>query len=120
MKKYELGEKEEKFALMIWENQPIPSGKLAKLALDELNWKRTTTYTMLKRLCEREIFSNKNGAVISLMSKEEFYGRQGTEYIDKSFGGSLPYFFAAFTRQQKLSDKDIDELLKIINRHKEA
>ena len=120
MKQFELGEKEEKFALIIWKNEPIASGELAKLALEKLNWKRTTTYTMLKRLCERKIFSNKNGTVISLMNKEEFYGRQGTEYINKSFGGSLPHFFAAFTRQQKLSDKDINDILKIINEHKEA
>lgn len=120
MKQFELGEKEEQFALIIWDNEPISSGELAKLAEKLLNWKRTTTYTMLKRLCDREIFENKNGMVISLMSKEDFYGKQGTEYINKSFGGSLPHFFAAFTRQQKLSDKDIDELLKIINEHKEA
>lgn len=120
MKQFELGEKEEQFALIIWENEPIASGELAKLAENTLNWKRTTTYTMLKRLCDRKIFENKNGTVISLMSKEEFYGKQGAEYINKSFGGSLPHFLAAFTRQQKLSKKDINEILKIINDYKEA
>lgn len=120
MKQFEFGEKEEQFALMIWENEPIKSGELAKLSENMLSWKRTTTYTMLKRLCDRQIFENKNGTVIALISKEDFYGQQGTEYINKTFGGSLPKFLVAFTKQNKLSNKEISELQKIIDEHKEG
>lgn len=119
MKQFELGEKEEKFANLIWENEPIKSGELAKLSESKLSWKRTTTYTMLKRLCDRNIFENKNGIVVSLMSKDNFYGQQGTEYINKTFGGSLPKFLVAFTKQNKLSNKEISELQKIIDEYKE-
>lgn len=120
MDQYKLGEKEQKFADLIWKNEPIASGDLAKLCETELNWKRTTTYTMLKRLCDRGIFANDKGIVLSRISKSDFHVAQGEEFIKETFDGSLPQFFAAFTRRNKLSSKEINELQQLIDEHKEG
>lgn len=119
MEQYKLGEMEEKFAELIWEREPVGSGELVKLCEKEFNWKRTTTYTMLKRLCERKIFANEKGMVTALMSKEEFQAAVGENFINEKFGGSLPVFLAAFTKRKKLNSKEIEELKKLIDEYEE-
>ena len=114
MKALGLGEIESKFADIIWENEPITSSELARLADERLLWKKSTSYTILKRLCERGIFKNDGGTVRSLISREDFYAEQGKRFLDETFGGSLPAFVAAFGRRQKLSDSDITQLKSII------
>ena len=120
MKKYKLGEMEQKFADLIWENEPVSSRALTELCEKAFSWKRTTTYTMLKRLCEREIFQNDRGTVTSLMSKSEFGAAQGEQFLTETFDGSLPRFLAAFTRRKKLSEKEIKEIQKLIDDHREV
>ena len=114
MAEYKLGEIEMKFAEIIWNNEPISSGELAALSLKELSWKRTTTYTVLKRLCDKGIFKNEKGMVTSLVSKQLFQAKQSEEFVEGAFGGSLPNFVAAFISQKKLSDEEIEELKRII------
>lgn len=114
MAEYRLGEIEMKFAEIIWSNEPIASGELAKLSLEELSWKRTTTYTVLKRLCDKGIFQNEKGVVTSVVSKQSFQAKQSGEFVEEAFDGSLPDFVAAFVSQRKLSKKEIEELKKII------
>ena len=104
MAEYRLGEIESKFAEIIWENQPLTSRQLADLALERLSWKRTTTYTVLKRLCDRGLFQNQGGTVTSLVSREELYALQSERFVEDTFGGSLPAFLAAFGSRKKLSD----------------
>jgi len=118
MEKYKLGIKEGKFADIIWQNEPLSSRELTEICEKELKWKRTTTYTMLKRLCDRKIFENKSGTVYSIMKKKEFLTAQGEQFINKSFEGSLPQFVAAFTRRNKLSDKDVQEIQRLIDEYK--
>ena len=115
MAEYKLGEVESIFADIIWNNEPLSSRRLAELAEERLNWKRTTTYTILKRLCDRELFQNNNGTVTSCISREEFYARQSEQFVEDTFQGSLPAFLAAFGSRKKLSDQEIDELQKIID-----
>ena len=93
---YKLGAVEARFAELIWENEPLPSNRLAKLAEQELGWKKSTTYTILKRLCERGLFQNEGGQVSSLVSREEFQAAQSEQFVEEAFGGSLPAFVAAF------------------------
>ncbi|MBP3701082.1 MAG: BlaI/MecI/CopY family transcriptional regulator [Lachnospiraceae bacterium] len=113
-----LGAIESRFANMIWEREPIPSGELVKLCADELNWKKSTTYTVLRKLCDRGIFQNQDGTVTSLISRQDFYARQSEQIINETFDGSLPAFVAAFTTRQKLSDNDIAELQRLIDQHR--
>ena len=120
MEKYKLGEMEQKFADLIWENEPVSSRALTELCEKAFSWKRTTTYTMLKRLCEREIFQNDSSTVTSLMSKSEFGAAQGEQFLTETFDGSLPRFLAAFTRRKKLSEKEIKEIQKLIDDHREV
>ena len=120
MEKYKLGEMEQKFADLIWEHEPVSSRRLTELCEKAFSWKRTTTYTMLKRLCEREIFQNDRGTVTSLMSKSEFGAAQGEQFLTETFDGSLPRFLAAFTRRKKLSEKEIKEIQKLIDDHREV
>ena len=115
MAEYKLGEVESVFADIIWNNEPLSSRRLAELAEARLNWKRTTTYTILKRLCDRELFQNNNGTVTSRISREEFFARQSELFVEDTFQGSLPAFLAAFGSRKKLSDQEIDELKKIID-----
>ena len=118
MAEYKLGEIEMKFATLIWENEPIASGELAKLAESTLNWKKSTTYTILKRVCERELFQNLNGIVTSLVSKPEFFAKQSEQFVEENFAGSLPSFITAFTSGRKLNAKEIEELQRIIDESK--
>lgn len=115
MENYKLGVMETKFAGLMWDNEPISSGDLVKLCERELAWKKSTTYTMLRRLCERGIFQNQDGVVSSLMSRQEFNALQSEKFVEETFDGSLPQFLAAFTSRKKLSEKEIDELRKLID-----
>ena len=111
-----MGPAETQFAEIIWKNEPIASGMLSKKAEEALNWKKTTSFTVLKRLCERGIFQNQNGWVTSLISREEFYARHSENYVQENFGGSLPAFLAAFSTHKKLSEKEIDEMKRLIEK----
>lgn len=115
MEDYKLGVMETKFAELMWDNEPITSGDLVKLCEKEFAWKKSTTYTMLRRLCERGIFQNKGSMVSSLMSKQEFNSLQSEMFIEDTFDGSLPKFLTAFTLRKKLSEKEIKELQMLID-----
>ncbi len=110
-----LAEAESRFADLIWKEEPLTSRRLAELALEHLSWKRTTTYTVLKRLCDRGLFCNEAGVVRSRISRQEFYARQSEQFVEETFDGSLPAFLAAFGSRKKLSDQEIDELQALID-----
>ena len=114
MTEMKLGVVEAKFADIIWSNEPMRPGELVKLAEAELNWKRTTTFTILKRLCEKGIFQNQDRIVTSLISREEFYALQSERFVNDTFEGSLPAFLAAFGTRKKLSEEEVEELKKVI------
>ena len=118
MKSFELGELQERFADIVWEHEPIASGELAKICERELNWKRPTTYTVLRKLCEKGVFANRDGIVVSLVSRGEFYSAKSKRIIEESYRGSLPEFIAAFKDQNSLSAQDIDEIQELINKYK--
>lgn len=120
MEEFKLGVMENRFADIIWKNAPVASGELVRLCEEELEWKKSTTYTMLRRLCQRGIFKNVDGIVSVVISKEEFAARQSEVFVDENFGGSLPQFLAAFTLRKKLSDKDIDKLQQMIDKERRA
>ena len=111
-----LGTVETRFADLIWENEPISSGELVKLCEQKLSWKKSTTYTILRRLCERGIFLNQKGMVTSRLSKDEFHAMQSEKFVEDTFEGSLPRFLAAFSTRKKLSDDEINELQKLIDK----
>ncbi len=118
MSDLKLGAVESRFAEIIWQNEPIASGKLVKLCEKELNWKKPTTYTVLRKLCEKGIFQNENGIVASKIKKDEFNAIQSEQFINEAFEGSLPSFLAAFSKRKSLSKKDIEEIEKMINSYK--
>lgn len=109
-------EKEYRFCLILWEHEPISRADLAKLCEELLGWKTTTTYTVVKRLCDRGVLMNDNSIITSLITKEEAQSAEIDGFVEEKFEGSLPAFLAAFTRKQKLSDRDLDELQKMIDR----
>lgn len=109
-------ESEYRFCLIMWENEPVTTGALVKLCQEKLSWKRTTTYTVIKRLGERGVLKNENGVVTSLISKDQAQASEIDELVEKKFDGSLPAFVAAFTKHQDLSEKDLDEVQKMIDR----
>ena len=109
-------ESEYRFCLILWEHEPIKSTELAKLCKEKLEWSKTTTYTVIKRLSERGIIKNENTIVTSIISKEEAQQSELDELMDKKFEGSLPAFIAAFGRRQELSDAEIAEICRIIER----
>ena len=111
---YKLGAVEARFAELIWENEPLPSNRLTKLAEQELGWKKSTTYTILKRLCECGLFQNEGGQVSSLVSREEFQAAQSEQFVEEAFGGSLPAFVAAFGSRRRLTDSELDELERLV------
>ena len=115
MSELRMGAIESRFADMIWENEPVPSPELVKLAERELSWKKSTTYTVLKRLCERGIFQNQGGIVTSLISRQDFYAVQSEKFVEETFSGSLPAVLAAFTTRKKLSEEEIAELQALID-----
>ena len=120
MNNYKLAQSEEKFADLVWRHEPIGSGELVKLCEKELSWKKSTTYTVIKILCEKGIFQNQNAVVTSLIKKDEFYARQSRRFVENTFGGSLPKFLTAFIGSKKLSDRQAEELKKLIDEHKEG
>lgn len=109
-----LGVVEARFADLIWEREPLTTADLIQVCGRELNWKRTTTYTVLKRLEEKGIFRNQDGVVASLISREDFYAEQSGQYVEEQFQGSLPAFVTAFTRRREISDAEAEELIRII------
>lgn len=119
MNDYQLGAIESKFADIIWENEPISSTELVKRSEKIFSWKKSTTYTVLKRLCEKGIFQNIKGTVTSLISKQEFYSMQSEKFVEETFDGSLPAFLAAFTKRKKLSADEVSEIRRMIDSYKE-
>ena len=115
MEERKLGPVELRFAELIWENAPISSGELVKLCARELEWKKSTTYTVLKKLCDRGIFQNQDGIVTSIVSRQEFQSRQSRRFVEDTFSGSLPAFIAAFADGGNLTDRDISEIRKMID-----
>lgn len=119
MEEIKLGVVEAKFADIIWQNEPLSSGELVKLCAAELEWKKSTTYTVLKKLCERGIFKNENGEVSSLISRQDFYAMQSEKFVEETFDGSLPAFLAAFTKRKSLSAEEIDQIRRMIESYEE-
>ena len=115
MDQTKLGAVERQFAELIWANAPMSSAALVALAKEQLDWKRTTTYTVLKRLCERGLFDLTEGTVTAVISRAEFFERQSREYVESAFDGSLPAFVAAFSRSRKLKPEEIESLQKLID-----
>lgn len=115
MKEIQLGIIEAKFADMVWENEPITSSELVKLSALEFNWKRTTTHTVLRRLCDKGLFRNDNGIVSTVISRQDFYAGQSRKYVDEKFNGSLPAFIAAFTKYRSLTSMEAAEIKKMID-----
>ena len=118
MKSIELAAVQERFADIVWENEPIASGDLVQICEKKLNWKKPTTYTVLRKLCEKGLLQNMDGIVSSLISKEEFYSAKSEQIIEDSYKGSLPAFIAAFTSHKKLTKKDVDEIQQLIDAFK--
>ncbi len=114
MENRKLGVVETHFAELIWANAPISSGELVKLCLRELEWKKSTTYTVLKKLCEQGLFQNDGGKVTVLVSRDDFFAMQSEQFVQEHFEGSLPAFVAAFTTRKKLSDNEIAEIRRMI------
>lgn len=115
MEERKLGFVESKFADLIWSHEPLHSRELVKLCESELNWKKPTTYTVLRRLCERGIFQNEGGMVTSKISREEFYALQSERFVEETFSGSLPAFLAAFTKRKTLSPDEIAVIRSMID-----
>ena len=119
METLKLCESEYRFATIVWENEPISSGNLVALCDKNLGWKKSTTYTVLKKLCERRILVNEDSKVYSLVKKEQVQKYESEQFINRSFGGSLPMFLAAFIGDKKISKQEAEELKKIIDSYKE-
>lgn len=119
MKDIKIAEIEYKFAELIWKNEPILSGELVKLCEKELNWKKSTTYTVLRRLCEKGIFQNQNALVTSMIKKEEYMALCSEQFVEDTFEGSLPMFLAAFMSRKKLNKKQIAEIQQMIDAYEE-
>lgn len=116
MAEIQLGAVEARFADIIWEREPVTSTELTRLAAEALHWKRTTTHTVLRRLCDKGLFQNEHGTVTALISRQEFYARHSRKYVDETFAGSLPAFLAAFTREKKLTAAEIAEIRELIDK----
>ena len=112
---YRLADAEARFADLIWEREPLASPELVKISEREMNWKKSTTYTVLKKLCEKGIFRNENAVVSAVLTREEFYGRQSRKYVEDVFEGSLPRFLTAFCGGKKLSAREVEEMRKFID-----
>ena len=119
MKEMELGDVQAAFADIIWNNEPIGSGELVKICEKELNWKKPTTYTVLRKLCEKGLFKNEDGVVTAVISREEFNASKSEKFVEDTYEGSLPAFIAAFMSHKKISKSEIDEIQKMINKYKE-
>ena len=111
----ELGELQTKFVELVWAKEPIGSGELVKLCSEEFDWKKSTTYTVIKKLCEKGILKNEDGVVTTLISRERFFAKKSRQFVEESFQGSLPAFIAAFCSGRKLTKKDAEEIQKMID-----
>ena len=118
MPQYKLGEVETAFANLIWDNEPMTSGQLVELCAKKLGWKKSTTYTVLRKLCDRGIFQNEGGMVTSRIGRDEFAARRSEEFMEEEFDGSLPKFLAAFTSRKKLNQKEIEQIQRLIDESK--
>ena len=119
MQEYSLGAIETRFAELIWKNEPVSSGRLVQLCQQQLGWKKSTTYTVLRRLCDKGLFRNADGQVTALLSREAFYARQSKAFVETAFGGSLPGFLAAFSRGKRLTEAEISALEALIEKSRE-
>ncbi len=117
---YRMGAAEAKFAEIIWEHAPVSSGELVRLGRERLGWKKSTVYTVLRRLCDKGLFRNEGGAVTALVDRVSYEEGQSRQFVTESFGGSLPAFLAAFTARKKLTDMEIAELQKLIDESREG
>ena len=120
MKDIELGTVQERFADIVWANEPLGSGELVKLCEKEQSWKKPTTYTVLRKLCEKGLLKNEDGVVTTLISREDFYSAKSEQIIEDSYEGSLPAFIAAFTSRKKLSNAEVNEIQKMIDEFKKG
>lgn len=115
MENYKMGVVETRFAELVWEHEPLGSGELVRLAGQELNWKKSTTYTVIKKLCDKGILKNENSVVFSAISREQYLARQSRQFVEETFEGSLPGFLAAFTKEETLSDEEIAQIRQLID-----
>ena len=115
MDNMELGEVQLRFAELVWHYAPLPSGELVKICQRELNWKKPTTYTVLRKLCEKGLFKNEDGLVSVVMTQEQFYAARTEQFVEETFDGSLPAFITAFTSRKKLSAAEVDEIQRMID-----
>ena len=113
-------ESEYRFCLILWENEPIKSGELVNLCREQLGWKPTTTYTVIKRLSERGVLKNENSVVSALVTKDEVQAAEINEMVEKTFEGSLPAFIAAFSKHQKITEKELDAVQAMIDRYRKG
>lgn len=113
-------ESEYRFCEILWEHEPVASSELVRLCNEKLEWKKSTTYTVIRRLAERGVLKSENAVVTSLVSKEDVQSAESEEVVKKTFSGSLPSFVAAFTRRKKLTQKEIQEIMQIIDEHKDS
>ncbi len=119
MDETKMGIVEARFAEIIWQNAPLSTRELVRICEEELNWKRTTTYTVLKKLCDRGIFQMDNSVVTIRITREEFYAIQSEQFVEQTFEGSLPAFIAAFTSRKRLSDEEVEEIRRMIDSYRE-
>ncbi len=115
MQEIKLGAVESRFAEIIWANEPLHSRELVALCERELSWNRSTTYTVLRKLCERGIFKNEGGVVSSVLTRKEFFAAQSEQFVDETFEGSLPAFIAAFTRRKALTNEEVAEIRQMLD-----
>lgn len=120
MGEYQMGAIESRFADIIWENEPISSTELARRSEEQLRWKKSTTYTVLRRLCDKGLFRNEGGQVTSLISREEFYSLQSEKFVEETFEGSLPAFLAAFTKRKELTPEEVAYLRRMVRDYEEG
>lgn len=116
---YQMGVVESRFADLIWESEPITSSELTRRCEELFDWKKSTTYTVLKRLCNKGIFQNINGLVTSQISRKEFYAVQSERFVAETFSGSLPAFLTAFTTRKSLSPDEVAQLRKMVDEYEE-
>ena len=114
MEELKLGAVEARFADIVWARAPVGSGELVRLCAEQLEWKKSTTYTVLKKLCERGLFQNEGGVVTVLVTREEFYAARSERFVEEAFQGSLPAFIAAFTRRKGLTEREVAEIKRMI------
>lgn len=119
MKQYVLTKSERRFAELIWREEPISSGDLVRVCEDKFRWKKSTTYTVLKKLCLCQIFQNNNAVVTSVITRDEYIHRESQQFVDDAFGGSLPFFFTSFMSNKKISKEEAEELKQLIDEYEE-